>query len=270
MRFSFLLPAALAVSFVHAAVSEDLRAFLKAHPGKQGVGTNDPEFLEWKSTAFTTNSTAAPAIPKAYIIQLKPGTDLTKRDGDSHSQFHKRAAAIEYSTRQEFKNPDLFFGLSIQVKDDANETTILEIPDVLKVWPVRLFPRPETRLTAPPIEGLAASARKASALPPTGGSRSNVNSVHKQTEVNRLHALGIKGLATDNVHYNFYSQAETLNSRQRCEGRCDGYRVSHHLFIICACGEIFHIWKHCYSPKNFRRVSERLLYRQNNELIIRS
>ncbi|KAL5327253.1 hypothetical protein ACEPPN_004947 [Leptodophora sp. 'Broadleaf-Isolate-01'] len=69
----------------------------------------------------------------AYIIQLKPGSGLVRRGQDEHSLFHKRASDIDYSTRQEFKNPDLFFGLSIQVKDDANDTTIQAIPNVLKV-----------------------------------------------------------------------------------------------------------------------------------------
>jgi hypothetical protein len=49
------------------------------------------------------NSTPAPLIPKAYIIQLKTGSDLLERD--EHSQFHKRASDIQYTTRQEFKNP---------------------------------------------------------------------------------------------------------------------------------------------------------------------
>ena len=195
MRFSFLLPAAFAVTFVNAAINPDLLAFLKAHPGKNGIGSTDAEFLAWKQTAFTANVTAAPVLPKAYIIQLKPGTRLDKRDEDSHAQFHKRAAAnIEYSTRQEFKNMKLFFGLSIQVKDDANETTILAIPNVLKVWPLRIFPRPETRLSAPPIPGTIDYARIVAAAPPTAGPRANTNSVHRQTEVDRVHALGIKGM----------------------------------------------------------------------------
>ncbi|KAH6720317.1 peptidase S8/S53 domain-containing protein [Leptodontidium sp. MPI-SDFR-AT-0119] len=69
----------------------------------------------------------------AYIIQLKPGSGLVRRGQDEHSLFRKRASDIDYSTRQEFKNPDLFFGLSIQVKDDANDITIQAIPNVMKV-----------------------------------------------------------------------------------------------------------------------------------------
>jgi len=199
MRYSFFLPLALAVSCAHATLSEDFTAFLKSHPGKQGISSEDAEFLEWKQKAVTTadplattNSTDAPVLPKAYVLQLKPGTGLEKRGEDSHSQFHRRAAAIEYETRQEFKT-GVFYGLSIQVKDDANETTLLKLPDVLKVWPVKMFPRPVTRLNALPLEGLA-TAKKSAAIAPIAGRGANTNSIHKQTDVNRVHALGIKGM----------------------------------------------------------------------------
>ncbi len=195
MRLSFFLSASLAgiyISSVHATITEDLHAFLTAHKGQKGVSSTNADFLDWKSNVFTTNSTPAPIIPKAYIIQLKPGSNLLKRGQDEHSQFHKRAESIDYSTRQEFKNPDLFFGLSIQVKDDANETTLQEIPNVVNVWPVRVIPRPVTAGQS------TTSALKAAAgnLTATAGSKANVNSAHRQTEVDRLHESGIKGTGT--------------------------------------------------------------------------
>ncbi|KAL5330309.1 hypothetical protein ACEPPN_003835 [Leptodophora sp. 'Broadleaf-Isolate-01'] len=82
-------------------LDDDLRAFLTAHPDKHGISSSDPEFIQWSSTPLSVNLTAAPVIPKAYIIQLKAGTGLSKRGGDTHSRFHKRAADIDYDTRQE-------------------------------------------------------------------------------------------------------------------------------------------------------------------------
>ncbi|KAH7360268.1 subtilisin-like protease [Rhexocercosporidium sp. MPI-PUGE-AT-0058] len=194
MRLSIIASFVLAGGWaVHAAATtEDLRAFLAAHKDRTGVSDGDAEFLDWKANVFTSNSTPAPVIPKAYIIQLKPGSGLVRRGLDEHSIFHKRASAgIDYTTRQEFKNPDLFFGLSIQVKDNANETTIKEIPNVLKVWPVRMIQRPV--VSGGP--GISSSGFRAarSNLTATAGSGANVNSVHHQTGVDRLHALGIKG-----------------------------------------------------------------------------
>lgn len=127
---------------------------------------------------------------------------------DSHSQFHKRASSvIDYATRQEFKNPDIFFGLSIQVNDDANETTIQQIRDVLKVWPVKVIPRPQ--IGRVPDGNTTISTITSQNLSPKAGGRAQVNSVHKQTEVDRVHALGIKG----NLIASLTSQVEPNNSR---------------------------------------------------------
>lgn len=70
------------------------------------------------------------------------------------------------------------------MKDDVYEIAILEIPDVLKVSSVRMIPRPDTRGQQAP----------AGALKVKSTADSNTNSVHRQTEVDRLHALGIKGM----------------------------------------------------------------------------
>ncbi|CZS90101.1 uncharacterized protein RAG0_01247 [Rhynchosporium agropyri] len=193
MRLSFLASAFLAGYAVQASsVVEDLRAFLAAHKDRNGVSDTDGDFLDWKSNAFSTNSTTAPVLPKGYIIQLKPGSDLVKRGQDEHSLFHERASLdIQYSTRVEFKNPELFFGLSIQVKDDANETTIQQIPNVLRVWKIRVIPRP---IVTGRSGNFGSSLRAVVPnITATAGSKADVNSVHRLTEVDRLHALGIKG-----------------------------------------------------------------------------
>ncbi|KAI9048878.1 hypothetical protein LZ554_006732 [Drepanopeziza brunnea f. sp. 'monogermtubi'] len=187
-------------SLAYASTSEELLSFLQANPGQTSVASTDEEFLEWKSRVETTDTPISPVVPKAYIIQLKPGSSLTKRDQDEHSQFHKRASTIDYSTRREFKTPDLFFGLSIQVNDDTNETTILEIPDVLKVWPLKIIPRPPIlelsefpEILEPASVVETAVVEIPGNLSAIAGPGANTNSPHRQTEVDRLHALGIKG-----------------------------------------------------------------------------
>ena len=171
-------------------IDEKLREFLAAHPGQHGVASTDAAFLDWESNAFSTNSTPAPIIPNGYIVQLKSGTTLVRRGQDEHAQFHKRAQDIDYSTRIEFKNTDLFFGLSIQVKDGSNLTTIEAIPNVLKVWPIRLIPRPMAEIEGGTSSGFNVGSTNFTA---TAGSTADVNSPHKQTGVDRLHNIGIKG-----------------------------------------------------------------------------
>ena len=196
MRFSILLPALAGVSVAQRFSSADLLSYIRSHPGSKGASSAASDFVSWNERNTLALNFTAPAIPKAYLVQLKPGTGLDKReDEDVHAQFHKRAAeAVNYSVRYEFKDAGVFFGLSIQVKDDANETTIARIPNVLKVWPVRLVPRPGLRGDVSP----KASIARVNAVDPlnitaTAGSRANINALHRATGVERLHAEGVKG-----------------------------------------------------------------------------
>ena len=198
MRFSILLPALAGVSVAQNVSPADLLSYIRSHPGSKGASSKSSDFVSWNERNTLTANTTAPAIPKAYLVQLKPGTGLDRRtEQDAHAQFHKRAAAaVDYSVRYEFKDAGVFFGLSIQVKDDTNETTIAQIPNVLKVWPVRLLPRPGSRGNIPPQ---ASNARIDPVvllnITATAGTRANINALHRATGVERLHAEGVKGTA---------------------------------------------------------------------------
>lgn len=144
MRFSVVVSGLTAISFVTAsspATVRDVKAYLKAHPGTRGISFSSPEFIDWQQKDKQDQLQTPEVVKNAYIVKLKPGSDLTKRgEEDAHSQLHKRAGDIDYSTRHEFKDADVFFGLSIQVKDEkVNGTTIAQIPNVEKVWPDDTF-----------------------------------------------------------------------------------------------------------------------------------
>jgi hypothetical protein len=202
MHFPILLIAAIAsIPLSHATLADDLSTYLAAHPEQHGVSSSSPKFIDWKtakSPILPVNSTAEilPVIPKAYIIKLKPGSGLTRRGESAHSLFHKRASdTIDYDTRYEFTDSSLFFGLSIQVNDDANATSLLEIPNVLAVWPVSIFPRPNAVGLANPRTGIYTYEDGTQYLVnATAGSGYNYNSPHKMTDVDRLHDEGIKGM----------------------------------------------------------------------------
>lgn len=162
-------------------------------------------------------------IPKAYIVQLAPGASLKRRSvshppplpppaspwldyvprfadqnsgvrvGDEHFQFHRRAGeSIEYSTRLEFKDPEVFLGLSIQVKDDNNASTIKQIPGVVGVWPVKNLPRPAP-IGCITTGNMVGADNKTYHVTARAGFGADVNYPHKMTGVDKLHALGIKG-----------------------------------------------------------------------------
>ena len=190
MRFSLLLPAVLTALCVEATLPSG--TFIRSHPEKRGIKSNDVDFPSRESSSFPGNATKAPVIPKAYIIQLKSNSELLRRDA-THSTFHKRASGIDYTVRQEFNNPDLFLGLSIQVNDDSNTTSIEDIPDVVRVWPVTTVPRPDVIGGKAPATTLKSFAEEEPALSPQAGPRAEVNALHRLTEVDRLHAMGIKG-----------------------------------------------------------------------------
>lgn len=198
MHFLLLL-AAISVFFpvVHATLSQDLSIYLAAHPELKGIKSTDQGFLDWQSKVLPDNftKTALPVLSKAYIVQLRPGSGLTKRGESAHSQFHKRASdAIDYDTRYEFKDSSVFFGLSIQVKDDANETTLQQIPNVIAVWPVTIFPRPTAVEQNGDGTGVYNDGTTTYNVSATAAIGYNANSVHAMTDVDRLHEAGIKGM----------------------------------------------------------------------------
>lgn len=195
MQFPLLLSAAIAsvcISSAQASLTEDFQAYLAAHPGQHDVSTSDQTFVDWKATESTGQPVVDQVVPKAYIVQLQPGSGLTKRGEDAHAQFHKRASDINYSTRYEFNDPSLFFGLSIQVKDGSNATTLAKIPNVIAVWPVKRIPRP-LAVGSPPT-GVYNVDGENYTYTATASKSANVNAPHRMTEVDRLHDEGVKGM----------------------------------------------------------------------------
>ncbi|RYP70708.1 hypothetical protein DL771_005312 [Monosporascus sp. 5C6A] len=127
---------------------------------------------------------------RGFIIELEPGNSLGKRD--AHSEFHLQARSLaDYSVRHEFKNPEFFYGLSV---DAADVSALADLPGVKNIWPNRLHDRPQ------PIEAPVnvASGDKAPltdnirSLPHITGD-SDVNAGLKLTGVEDVHKLNITG-----------------------------------------------------------------------------
>ena len=144
-----------------------------------------------------------------FIVQLKSDASLDKVLGQRspHEQFHKRAAlGLDYKVRTEFTNDKLFYGVSIELAQkktrDEVQSILDKIPEVQAVWPIRTVSKPS------PAEGTGNFSSLASAKydslsgrwSPTDDTPSlplikgaNVDSTHKMTGVDKLHANGIKG-----------------------------------------------------------------------------
>lgn len=142
----------------------------------------------------------------SFIIELKKDTILHKR---SHDKFHKRATDlnIDYSVQREFTDASLFYGLSIKLTgnstlDEVN-STLSSIPEVVAVYPNRRIRKPapvqaEGKLT---WTGLKVDSALNQTWTPidsnpvlpyiTGTIDTNV--ALKMADVDKLHALGIKG-----------------------------------------------------------------------------
>lgn len=140
-------------------------------------------------------------IPNTYVIRLDQGvsSSLTGRSTtNQHEQFHKRATAVDYSVRHEFKNTDVFFGLSITLGASANENdvnTLLDLPGVLSIEPVRLIPRPDGRVfnnTFIPEPSNFLTGERIS-MPKVKGQTNGLLSALEMTGVDKLHSAGIKG-----------------------------------------------------------------------------
>lgn len=142
----------------------------------------------------------------SFIVELKHDASLGKR---SHDEFHKRAVnlKLDYQVQREFTNPNLFYGLSIKLSQNLTlskvNDTLKSIPEVVAVYPNRLIKKPAPiqsggKLTAPtannpnlalnqtwtPVDG-------SSNLPHITGV--DTASVLKMADVDKVHALGIKG-----------------------------------------------------------------------------
>lgn len=147
------------------------------------------------SNAFQSTSTA---LDKAYIIQLAPETgfsgSLSRRDAHI-TTFHKRAASIEYDVRYEFRNPDVFLGVSIQATGNASDEELLPqlkaISGVESVSRVYSFGTPILPNISAPMDPMLSYSD-----PPqlkTAAGVGNLGSSLQMGGVDKLHARGIKG-----------------------------------------------------------------------------
>ncbi|RDW66606.1 hypothetical protein BP5796_09355 [Coleophoma crateriformis] len=156
------------------------------------------------SSSFSTRSST---LTNTYIVSLLAGASksLQGRSPDSgHQAFHKRAtaASIKYSVNYQYDAPDLLYGLSIKLENDADAAAIRNMPEVQGVWPVRSIARPQAAIPdahGPQAEHIAAiqptnrllKRSDPQHLKPDGNV--NHNTPHTMTGVDRLHSLGIKG-----------------------------------------------------------------------------
>lgn len=148
------------------------------------------------STASQPTSTA---LAKAYIIRLAPETDfsnpLSRRDDAHITTFHKRAASLEYDVRYEFKNPNVFLGVSIQATGNASDEDLLPqlkaISGVESVSRVYSFGIPILPNASAPLDPMLSYASPGP-LKSTAGT-GNLASSLQMGGVDKLHSLGIKG-----------------------------------------------------------------------------
>lgn len=142
----------------------------------------------------------------SFIVELRHDASLGKR---SHDEFHKRAVNLnlDYQIQREFTNPSLFYGLSIKLNQNVTlsqvNETLKSIPEVVAVYPNRLVSKPapiqsEGKLevstaikTNPAINQTWTPADSSSNLPHITGI--DTASVLKMADVDKVHALGIKG-----------------------------------------------------------------------------
>ncbi|KAH8890656.1 subtilisin-like protein, partial [Thozetella sp. PMI_491] len=151
--------------------------------------------------------TAKEVTQGAFIVQLKNGASA-KRLGRraAHEKFHKRASlGLDYTVRTEFTNENLFYGVSIQL--NQNKTTaevqavLSDIPEVQAVWPIRMVAKPTPAAVgnfstfdvsqSSSVAGQWTPADDSPVLPLIKGA--NVLSTHQMADVDKLHAMGIKG-----------------------------------------------------------------------------
>ncbi|KAL7893209.1 peptidase S8/S53 domain-containing protein [Trichoderma sp. SZMC 28014] len=133
----------------------------------------------------SSRSTAANAtyIPNTYIVELEQASGI-----DAAAQFaQKQGGKIKYQVRKEFNSARYFYGLSLTLADDtSHKADLLKVSGVKNVWPVRVVPRPNPFVAAPP------APQNNGTLPHIKGS-SDVNRPLKMAGVDKVHGQGIKG-----------------------------------------------------------------------------
>ncbi|KAI9172738.1 hypothetical protein HJFPF1_02251 [Paramyrothecium foliicola] len=103
------------------------------------------------STAFAeldgTHRPKGDHVPSLYILELHHGASIGRRSGEhTHEVFARRAieADVKYDVRYEYKEPDLFYGLSMRVHNNESLAKLQELLEIAKIWPVS--PGPQLQL----------------------------------------------------------------------------------------------------------------------------
>jgi hypothetical protein len=173
-------------------------------------------FVSAFSQSLPSVNKTATVIHRAWIVQLNTGAEIStsswvNRGVDAHAMFHKRAEHIDYTIRTEFKDPSLFYGLSIKTSQnytsDEVQRLILDVPDVLVIWPIEKISLPplpvsfssakwnaseaKSQTTALGLKQSHESSGPTKPMKITGNLE--VSSTLEMTQVDKLHALGIKG-----------------------------------------------------------------------------
>ncbi|KAL7924620.1 peptidase S8/S53 domain-containing protein [Trichoderma austrokoningii] len=122
-------------------------------------------------------------IPNTYIVELEQASGI-----NAATLFaQKQGGKLKYQVRKEFNSAKFFYGLSLTLSDDAShKADLLKVSGIKNVWPVRVVPRPNPFVAAPP------ASLSNGTLPHIKGS-SDVNRPLKMAGVDKVHSQGIKG-----------------------------------------------------------------------------
>lgn len=168
-------------------------------PGVIGA-LNSPNTLVNTNVTIIPTSNLTDSPPQKYILKFHT-EGLTKRDGNPHSVFHKRAqsSGLIYSTRQTYNNEGIFVGLSLTLHNGTIED-LKNLENVAKVWPVKNVGRP-TAVMQPWRAGNsdteihprdATTANTTIKIPHISGNI-NPNNPHKMAGVDKVQAMGYYG-----------------------------------------------------------------------------
>ncbi|KAI1078803.1 subtilisin-like protein [Whalleya microplaca] len=128
---------------------------------------------------------AAPTVPGAYIVELENDQDANSFYKDLHAQDMPASPRLNLSY-------SLFKGYSFQLKNtsDANVTAqrISEMPNVKKVWPVKVREIPKDE-----VVWVGNSKTASSSLKKRQESENDTYSPHVMTQVDKLRAKGFTG-----------------------------------------------------------------------------
>lgn len=144
--------------------------------------------------------------PNIFIVEFDDSAPITldngKRDAvDHHKTFHqhmKRAKnkatkkAPTYKTRYEWKDAQLFKGLSVRLDDPEDVAFLKSAPGVKAVSPARYYTSPAFKAAGASKDYALASAEGQSTAGSLAsrGMRNDTFSPHVMTGVDKLHALG--------------------------------------------------------------------------------